>query len=98
MQIKIYDPNVKMSDQQMLDLLKKVNLTGHGYKKEVTKKLVSEPGRDKKFYEKSFLFYKKTDCSHVLPQVNRELQELMPGNFHCLFSLLRKTKTEQNIV
>ena len=92
MQVKLYDPNLKMSDQQMLDFLKEVNFTRHGYTKEVTQKLVRLPESDKKFYEKSFLFYKETDCQHGLEEVDRELQKLMPGNFQCLFSLLRKAK------
>lgn len=90
MQVKLYDPNLRMSHQQMLDLLKRVNLTGHGYSKEENKKLVRLPGSDKKFFEKSLLFYKETSCSHGLQKVDRELQQLLPGNFQCLFSLLRK--------
>ena len=32
-EIKVFDPNLKMSDQEMLDLLKEVDLESHGYKK-----------------------------------------------------------------
>lgn len=81
MQVKLYDPNLRMSHQQMLDLLKRVNLTGHGYSKEENKKLVRLPGSDKKFFEKSLLFYKETSCSHGLQKVDRELQQLLPGIF-----------------
>ena len=76
-----------MSDQQMLDLLKRVNLTGHGYKREVTKKFIRESGSDKQLYEKTFLFFKETNCSRGLWKVDRELQKLMPGTFKNLFSL-----------
>ena len=38
-EIKVFDPNLKMSDQEMLDLLKEVDLESHGYKKEKTTKL-----------------------------------------------------------
>ena len=38
-EIKGFDPNLKMSDQEMLDLLKEVDLESHGYKKEKTTKL-----------------------------------------------------------
>lgn len=86
----MYDPDLRMSHQQMLDLLESGNLTGHGYTKEENKKLVRLPGSDKKFFEKSLLFYKETSCSHGLRKVDRELQQLLPGNFQCLFSLLRK--------
>jgi len=85
-----------MSHQRMLDLLKTVNLTRHGYTKEVTNKLVREPGSDKRFYEKSLLFYKETNCSRGLLEVDRELQKLMPGNFQCLFSLLLSEKQKLN--
>ena len=44
MTVKVFDPNYKTSDAHLLALLKKVNLESRGYKKEVTTKVVSEPG------------------------------------------------------
>ena len=38
-EIKGFDPNLKISDQEMLDLLKEVDLESHGCKKEKTTKL-----------------------------------------------------------
>ena len=46
-EIKVFDPSFKMSDQEMLDLLKEVDLESHGYKKEQTTKLVSKPELEK---------------------------------------------------
>ena len=62
-EIKVFDPNLKMSDQEMLELLKEVDLESYGYKKEETTKLVSKLGSEKPLYEKSFLFYKEVSCS-----------------------------------
>lgn len=77
-EVKVFDPNVRMSDQRLLDLLKKVDLEGHGYTKEVTTKLVSEPGSDTPIYRKAFLYYKVVDCSR-LREIDQELQTLLPG-------------------
>ena len=75
-----------MSDQRVLDLLKKVELESHGYKKEVTTKLVSEPGSDKPLYEKSYFFCKEIAWSK-LREIDQELKTLLPGNFEYLISL-----------
>ena len=80
MEVKVFDPDFQMSDQQMLDLLKKVDLESHGYKKEITTKLVSDPQSDKPLYEKSYLYYKEIDCSK-LREIDQELQTLLPGKF-----------------
>ena len=78
-EIKVFDPNLKMSDQEMLNLLKEVDLESHGYKKEQTTKLVSKPGSEKPIYEKSLLFYKEISCSR-LREIDQELERLLPGN------------------
>ena len=93
--MKVFDPDFQMSDQQILDLLKKVDLESHGYKREVTTKLVSDPDSDKTNYEKSYLYYKDVDCSK-LREIDQELQTLLPGNFEYLISLhdKRKSKTK----
>ena len=97
-EIKVFDPNLKMSDQEMLDLLKKVDLESHGYKKEQTTKLVSKPGSEKPIYEKSLLFYKEISCSR-LREIDQELESLLPGkvnSVYCFRSLKRKRKMNQN--
>ena len=91
----MFDPDFQMSDQQMLNLLKRVDLESHGYKKEVTTKLVSEPGSDKSLYEKSYFYFKEVACSKMR-EIDQELQTLLPGNFEYLISLhdKRKSKTK----
>ena len=87
-----------MSDQEMLDLLKDVDLESHGYKKEKTTKLVSKPQSEKQLYEKSFLFYKEIHCSR-LKEIDQELESLLPGkvnSVNCFRSLKRKRKMNQN--
>lgn len=61
-------------------LLKQADLQSHGYKKEVTMKLVSEPGSDKPRYEKTYYIHKIVDCLR-LQEVVQELQYLLPGKF-----------------
>ena len=92
LEMKVFDPDFQMSDQQMLDLLKKVDLESHGYKREVTTKLVSDPDSDKTNYEKSYLYYKDVDCSK-LREIDQELQTLLPGKFKYLSLPSRKRKT-----
>ena len=87
-----------MSDLEMLDLLKEVDLESHGYKKEETAKLVSKPELEKTLYEKSFLFYKEINCSR-LGEIDQELERLLPGkvnSVYCFRSLKRKRKMNQN--
>ena len=73
-----------MSDQEMLDLLKEVNLESHGYKKEETTKLVRKPGSEKPLYEKSLLFYKEISCSRLM-EIDQELESLLPGKVNSVY-------------
>lgn len=79
LEMKIFDHDYRPSDDQMRALLKKADLEGHGYKKEVTTKLMSDPRSGKTVYQKSSLYYKIVDCSR-LREIEKELQTLMPGN------------------
>ena len=58
-EIKVFDPNLKMSDQEMFDLLKEVDLESHGYKKEETAKLVSQPESEKHSTRNRFFSIRK---------------------------------------
>ncbi len=42
MQIKVFDHDFRASDSEMHAMLTKSNLTGHGYKKEITTKVVQK--------------------------------------------------------
>lgn len=78
MEVKVFDPNFKMSDQKMLDLLREIDFESHGYKMESTTKVVREPGSDTEIFRKSTLYYKVVDCSR-LREIDKELQALLPG-------------------
>ena len=65
MEVKVFDPNLRMSDQKMLEMLREADLESHGYKVENTTKLVMESGSDKPIYQKSVLYYKVVDCSRL---------------------------------
>lgn len=80
MEVKVFDPNFKMSDQKMLDLLREIDFESRGYKMENTTKMVSEPGSDTPIFRKSILYYKVVDCSR-LREIDDELQRLLPGKY-----------------
>lgn len=77
------DPDDRPSDEQLRVMLKKADLEKHGYKKELTRKLVSGPGSDKTDYQKAFLYYKIVNCSR-LQEITEELETLMPGRHRVL--------------
>lgn len=77
-EVKVFDPGFKMSDQKMLDLLEQIDLESRGYKKEITTKLVREPGSNTQVYRKAFLYYKVVNCSR-LREIDQELQTLLPA-------------------
>ena len=68
----------------MFDLLKEVDLENHGYKKDETAKLVSQPESETTLYEKSFLFYKEINCSR-LREIDQELESLLPGKVNSVY-------------
>ena len=78
--LKVYNPDFRTSDEEMMARLKEADLESHGYKKEQTTKLVSEPGSAQPVYGKKFFFYKIVDCSR-LREIIRELETLMPGKY-----------------
>ena len=95
--LKVYNLDFHTSDDEMMARLKEANLESHGYKKEQTTKLVSEPGSAQPVYEKKFFFYKIVDCSR-LREIIRELETLMPGKYLIYFfsqGLLESSLTQK---
>ena len=82
LEMRIYDRDAEMSDDEMRVMLDKAALEDHGFKLEIISKLASEPesGSDKPVYQKTYFYYKTVDCSQV-PEVSEELDSLIPGNF-----------------
>lgn len=78
--LKVFNPDYHASDEEIMASLEKADLEGHGYKKEQTTKLVSEPGSAKPVYEKKFFYYKIVDCSRVR-EIIQELETLMLGKY-----------------
>lgn len=78
--MRIYDRDPQVSDTQLRMMLDKVVLKEHGFKLEVTSKLLSEPGSgsDVPVFQKTFFYFKTVDCSQVL-EVNKEVDSLIPG-------------------
>ena len=76
--LKMFSPDDRPSDEQLKAMLEKADLESHGYKKELTTKLVSDSVSDKADYEKAYLYYKIVNCSR-LQEINQELETLMPG-------------------
>ena len=81
--MRIYDRDAKVSDSQMRISLEKAALKEHGFKLEITSKLLRESESDKQVYHKTYYYFKTVDCSQV-PEVNEELDSLIPGNFQTL--------------
>lgn len=80
--VKVFNPDYRASEDKMLAILKNADLESHGYKKEVTSRMVSQPDSGKVVTEKSFLFYKIVDCSRTrLREIDQELKKLLPGVF-----------------
>ena len=78
--MRIYDRDSRVSDSQLRMMLDKVVLEEHGFKLEITSKLSREPGSesDKPVYQKTFFYFKTVECSRV-PEVNEEVDSLIPG-------------------
>ena len=78
MELKMFDHDFRPSHSQMTEMLQKADLEGHGYEKEVTLRLVQEPGSDKPRYDRSHLYYKIVICPQV-QEIYQEIYILLPG-------------------
>ena len=78
MEVKVFDPNLRMSDQKMLQLIKDAKLQSKGYRVENSTKMVTERESDTPVFRKSVLYYKIVNCSQ-LQEVDQELQNSLPG-------------------
>lgn len=76
--MRIFDPDLKLSKGQILALLKKADLEGHGFRKEVGKKLAHIPGTDQNVFRTTHFYYKAVNCSRIR-EVEQEIDTLMPG-------------------
>jgi len=76
--LKVFDSNFRMTDYQLMTLLKRADLESHGYKKEITTEMVKEPGIAKPLYRKTHFYFKIVNCSR-LQEITQELQTLLPG-------------------
>ena len=79
----MFDRDVQMSDDTLMEMLREADLESHGYKKEVISQLVSDSGNGKPLYDKRFQFYKTVECSR-LREIDQELNRLIPGTVDAL--------------
>ncbi|KAM7441384.1 hypothetical protein ABFA07_009561 [Porites harrisoni] len=79
LELLIFDRNTstKLSKSDVLKVLKKANLTGHGFKKEVSYQTVKSDGRST-YFKESYFYYKLENCSRI-PEIEEELEKLIPG-------------------
>ena len=87
LQMKIFDRNFRVSESEMHAMLKKANLTGHGYKKEVTMKQRQNADNSKLEYEVLLPFCVCIICtceckmtklvSNVYFQINMQMREFL---------------------
>lgn len=79
LEMRVYDRDAKpLTDREMWTKLEEAALEKHGFKLEITSKLVKESGSDQSTYQKVYFYYKFVDCSQV-PEVSDELEYLIPG-------------------
>ncbi|KAL9988085.1 hypothetical protein ACROYT_G002487 [Oculina patagonica] len=79
LEMKVFNHGFQASDSEMHAMLKKANLEGHGYKKEVTTKVVQKAGGGGE-YQKAHYYYKDVSCSQM-QEVEQELERLLPDAF-----------------
>lgn len=79
-EMRIYDRDTRVPADQVRMILDKGVLEEHGFKLEITSKLLREPGSrsDKPSFLTTHFFFKTVDCSQV-PEVNEEVDSLIPG-------------------
>ncbi|XP_032237708.1 uncharacterized protein LOC116618293 [Nematostella vectensis] len=76
--LRVFDKNLKISDEEIQRRLKEADLEGHGFKKEVVTKLMKVPGQKTPNYLKQYFYYKTVACDRVM-EVERELSGLLKG-------------------
>ncbi len=59
--MRIFNHDIRFSDSEMHAVLRKANLTGHGYKKEITTKVVQKADGGQDYQACQFLCI----CAHV---------------------------------
>ena len=76
--MRIYDRDSRVPDDQLRMMLDKGVLEEHGFKLEITSKLLREPEfrSDKPSFQKTYFYFKAVDCSQV-SEVNEEVDSLI---------------------
>ena len=79
-EMRIYDHEFQVSDTHMRKMLHKAALQEHGFKLEITTKMMAETGTgsDEPVYQKTHYYYKIVDCSKV-PEVSQQVEALIQG-------------------
>lgn len=81
LELRVFDRDVQISDDEMMEMLKTADLKSHGYETEIISQLVSsDTGNAKSVYEKRFQFLKTIECSRMR-EIDQELNRLIPGIF-----------------
>ncbi|XP_068701084.1 uncharacterized protein [Montipora capricornis] len=78
--IRLYNRDFQPPFSEVQQMLKKADLESHGYKKEVIVTAMKGLGSDFRDIEESQVYYKIVKCSES-PQIEQELNSLMPGAF-----------------
>ena len=84
--MRIYDHDIQVSDTQIRKTLEKAALEEHGFKLEITTKMMTEAGTgsDEPVYQKTHYYYKIVDCSKV-PEVSEQVESLIPGKNRTIY-------------
>lgn len=75
--LRVYNSDFTATNAEMLKMLEKADLEGHGFEKEETRTLLSTT-TNSSAYMTTLYYYKVVDCSQVI-QVVMEVEKLLPG-------------------
>ncbi|XP_031556065.1 uncharacterized protein LOC116292849 [Actinia tenebrosa] len=76
--LRVFNKDLSLSDEEMHKIVKKADLEGHGYLKEVTTTVKRRPGSSAPDYVKTYYYYKVVACDKVM-EVEKELDKLLNG-------------------
>jgi len=78
LELRVFDHDVQIPDQLLMEMLPEVDLESHGYKKIMITQRVSDSGNGKPIPEQRYQYFKTIECSR-LREIHQELNWLIPG-------------------
>ena len=77
--LRVYNSDFTTTNAEMLKMVEKADLEGHGFQKEETRTMLSTgKATNHSAYMTTLYYYKVVDCLQVI-QVLKEVEKLLPG-------------------